>query len=185
MSRVKFGTAVDWLALIVSIAAFGIGGLSLLVTWTNNRDVEKRLNTQEERQFAVYVDLGEVPTDVSDSEAFSRDLRQWQEGDVWLAVINPSPVAIRDVWVEGPDDQFIRIFEIQRCTLYVLHPPNVDEPLEEFEPSFVYFKDPRASWRLSRDGKLDKNYKDLGERWNTEAYNDNGDADDVPMENCV
>jgi hypothetical protein len=174
-------------ALAIGLLSLGASIFTIVHTRNNDKRVENRLDTQEERQFAIYVDLGEVPTGVYNSAQFTNDLGQWQQGDVWLSVINPNPVAIRDVWVEGPGDKFVRIFEIQACTLYVLHITNedgVDEPLD-FSPSFVYFRDPRDSWRLSADGELDDKYKELGDRWDKDLYADNGDADDLPMSNCV
>jgi hypothetical protein len=183
MARKRWGTIPDRLALLAALFALILSGLSYCST-------ERRLNTQEEERFAIYVDLGEVPSDVYDSQGFRDELGSKAKGEVWQAVINPSPVAIRDVWVEGRDGEIVEIGEIQRCTLYVLHDPDVDEPNADerdadpvgFEPRFVYFKDPEETWRLSADGVLKKRYKTGDEE--SRDVND-GDAEDLPMENCV
>jgi hypothetical protein len=174
---------VGWIvALAIGLLSLGVAIASVVYTWTNDRRVERRLDAQEEQQFAVYVDLGAVPSDVYNSEQFVQRFGEKQDDEFWWAVINPSPVAIREVWAEGPKDEFIRIGEIQRCTLYVLHFSS--SPQLGFQPSSVHFKDPqRDDWRLSDEGELTKQPYEFPSK--DVSGDDNGNAQDMPMGNCA
>jgi hypothetical protein len=163
---------VEWGGLLIAAAALGY---TVWSNWTLNN----KINKQEDEQFASFVDLGEVPSDVYNSAEFKEKLGDKRDDDVWWAVINPSPVAIRGVWVEGSNGEFVRIGEIQRCTLYALHQSGEAIPVD-FAPSAIHFKDPKGEWRLSVDGDLDKDkYED------TPSGDDYGDARDLSMETCV
>jgi hypothetical protein len=173
-------SAAEWAGVGAAIA---VGAASLVLTITNTSDVNERLNTQDEERFAIYVDLGEVPLSEYDEDYLKA--RLGEPDPIWWGVINASPVAIRGVWVEGPDEQFIWIDEVQRCSVYVLGARQDEGTIQprplEFDPTFLHFTDPREDWRLSDEGKLSKRYgnpfRDIGD--------DNGVAYSRVLQDCV
>jgi hypothetical protein len=111
------------------------------------------LNWEQTHQHANKVYLGEAP------QYFYKEYEDNPEAvkETWV-VLNASGVEIRDVWIEGQDDQWIRIQGIQRCTMYSV--PHATDDGAQFVPEAVHFSDPISTeagyvWRRTTAGAID------------------------------
>jgi hypothetical protein len=149
--------------------ALGIAAGSSWSTYNYAKKAEDRVVSQEERQFASRVYLGEVPLSFYDDHP--------EYPIPTFAVHNPSAIELRDAWIRGREGKAVRVQGIQSCTFYT--PPPILEDGTEFEPVELYFRDPYGSWRYRVDGGLDSNYEPWDEDRASDGY---PRADDI--ENC-
>lgn len=180
MSRLQWGTVGEHAGAVFGLVAIVVS----LVLFAVQRDDLARQQDQVDQltreRFAIYVDLGEVQIEDYQDNYLVDQLGPPPEGDIWWAVYNANPVAIRRVWVEGPNDQFVWIDEIQRCTYYVLGSLQNGENLE-FDPTAVHFIDPQAGWHRSAEGRVFEGYS----KPPRPTDQDNGRAYIEPLDQCT
>ena len=159
MPEVKWGTVGEWAGVVFGLVAIAVSVGSFAVQRDDLAAERARVDRIYEEQFAVYVDLGEVPIGDYGSDYLVSQLGERRDGEIWWAVYNANPVAIRDVWVEGPGEEFVWIDEIQRCTYYIVGASPSGRNLT-FDPTSVHFRDPRSGWSRNSAGRIAEGYAD-------------------------
>jgi hypothetical protein len=149
----KTAVRVGWVGVG---AALLIGGITAYFAREANdyaSTADAWLNWEQTHQHANKVYLGEAP------QYFYKEYEDNPEAvkETWV-VLNASGVEIRDVWIEGQDDQWIRIQGIQRCTMYSV--PHATDDGAQFVPEAVHFSDPISTeagyvWRRTTAGAID------------------------------
>lgn len=122
------------LAIVISVA-------SLIQTL----HTQNQLNQQEASQ--VY--LGEAP-------AYAYAKHPPKIGYIWWVVMNNSPLQINDVWVEGKNGRYVRMWGVQGCSMYAVP--------QGFKPVAVDYTDSIARWRHPTDAQPQKNGKPFPSR---------------------
>jgi len=117
--------------IIAAVAAVAAAAIAF-VTLDSSRDSERRQHEQERLQSASKVTLAEAPPYVNRTHP-PRGNR------IWWVVMNHSDGPIDDVWVEGRDGASVKMWQVQRCTMYAV-------PLD-FAPVAVNFRNPQGRWR--------------------------------------
>lgn len=127
--------SVAALAVIISVGSF----------WQSHQ-AENRLNQSD----ASEVYLGEAP-----SYAYASHPRGSSD-QIWWVVMNTSNLQINDVWVEGKNGTYVRMWGVQGCSMYALP--------QGFNPVAVDYTNSDGRWRNPVAGQPQENGKPLPSR---------------------
>jgi hypothetical protein len=169
----KTAVKVGWFGVAAALIV-GVGSV-LFAARANHyaKASEERLDYEQDHKFADNVYLGEAPQYYYDDHPKDGDNITW-------VVLNGSGIEIRNVWIQGKGDTWIRIDGIQRCTMY--------RAPAGFAPVAVHFTDPVSIndefvWRRTTSGALTPDGRPMPTE--EEDPKDDGNSDDpMTVQDC-